>query len=140
VLADQLVRSTAGFVREIARLPGVSYSTIAWRVLAEIETNGPARVSALAQIQRVAQPSMTALVHRLQADQWIEKSADPDDGRASLVSLTRAGAEALAEYRRACAARLSPKLAALSSEDRAVLERAATLLQQLNGRGATDDS
>jgi len=131
-LAERLVRSTAAFMRMVSRLPGVAYSSIAWRVLGDLERRGATRVSDLAQQQRVAQPSMTALLHRLKAEGWIAKAADPEDGRASLVRLTPEGATALHDYRRACVERISPLLDTLPDRDRAALERAAELMVTLS--------
>ncbi len=127
-LAQSLVRSAAFFTRTVGRLPGVTYSSIAWRVLADLERKGPARVSDLAQQQNVTQPSMTALVNRLTAEGWVAKGVDPEDGRASLVELTPSGRAALGNYRRACAARVSPMLAELDQADRAALSRAVEIM------------
>jgi len=133
-IALELTRVTGRFSRIAGRVPGVGYSLIAWRVLAELEQGGSARVSELAQQQRVAQPSMTGLVQRLEGDGRVERHPDPEDGRASLVSITDEGRAALDDYRAAAAARVSPHLAALSDFDRATLARAAELMQQLSER------
>lgn len=130
--AVELVRSSARFTRTIGRVPGVVYSSVAWRVLADLELQGPTRVSELAQQQRVAQPTMTSLVHRLESESWVERQPDPSDGRAALVALTEAGAVALQGYRRAAAERIVPLLARLSESDQAILERASELMQQLS--------
>lgn len=127
-LALALVRSAAFFTRTAGRLPGVTYSSIAWRVLGDLEREGPARVSDLAQQQNVTQPSMTALVNRLTAEGWVAKSVDPEDGRASLVQVTAAGASALGDYRLACASRVSPMLAELNEADLAALTRAVEIM------------
>lgn len=130
-LALELIRSAARFTRVAGRVPGVVYSSIAWRVLADLDREGPARVSELAQQQRVAQPTMTSLVQRLENEGWVVRDADPDDGRATLVTVTAEGREALGAYRLAAAARMTPLLAELGDADRATLARAATLLQRL---------
>ena len=132
-LALELLIASARFTRTLGRIPGVQYSTVAWRVLAELERH-PARISELAQQQRVAQPTMTALVQRLESENWLHRAPDPEDGRATLVSVTPEGRAALAEYRRTAAAAVDPHLAELSDFDRATLARAAELLQQLTER------
>ena len=43
----------------------------------------------LAQCARIEQPSMAQLLARLERDGMIRRTPDPDDGRASLISLTR---------------------------------------------------
>lgn len=132
-LALDLLVASARFTRTLGRVPGVQHSTVAWRVLAEL-SGAPARVSELAVQQRVAQPTMTALVQRLEGEGWVVRAADPDDGRATLVSVTDAGRAALADYRAAAAAAVDPHLAALSDFDRATLARATELLLQLTER------
>lgn len=131
-LALGLVRSAARFTRTVGRVPGVAYSSIAWRVLSDLESGGPARVSELAQQQRVAQPSMTALVQRLEGESWVSREADPADGRATLVRLTEPGSAALGDYRRTAAASIVPLLAQLDEADRRTLARAADLMQRLS--------
>lgn len=131
--ALELLLATSRFTRTLGRVPGVHHSTVAWRVLGEVSRT-PTRVSALAQQQRVAQPTMTALVQRLEGEGWLTRGPDPEDGRATLVSVTDAGRAALAEYRATAAAAVDPHLAQLSDFDRATLLRAAELLQQLSDR------
>lgn len=101
-------------------------------MLADLEMQGPTRVSDLAQQQRVAQPTMTSLVHRLEGEAWVERQPDPSDGRATLVALTASGVVALQNYRRAAAERIVPLLAQLGAEDQAILTRAADLMQRLS--------
>ncbi|KKI20312.1 MarR family transcriptional regulator [Leucobacter sp. Ag1] len=130
-LALELTRAASRFTRLAGRVPGSTYSTVAWRVLAELELQGPARVSELAQRERIAQPSMTALVQRLESEGWVDRRPDPDDGRATRIEITAAGSAALADYRRAASERFRPLLADLTDFDRATLARASELLQQL---------
>ncbi|MEJ6488219.1 MarR family winged helix-turn-helix transcriptional regulator [Leucobacter sp. USCH14] len=134
VLGRELTRVAGRFSRIAGRVAGRGYSLIAWRVLSELEQSGPARISALANRQRVAQPSMTGLVQRLESEGWVLRTPDPADGRATLVSITPAGGQALVEYLTAAAERLRPHLDALSDFDRATLARAAELMHQLGDR------
>lgn len=131
-VALSLVRTTARFTRTVGRVPGVTYSAIAWRVLSDLTAQGPTRVSDLAKLHRVAQPTMTSLVHRLEGEAWVQRGPDPADGRATLVSITRAGEHALGNFRGAAAAKITPLLAELSARDRATLERASELMEQLS--------
>lgn len=137
-LALELTRAAGGFARTVGRVPGSRHSTIVWRVLIELEHSGPSRVSDLAHQQRVAQPTMTGLVQRLEGEGWVERGPDPHDGRATLVAVTEAGSAGLEEYRRAAADRVGPHLARLSDFDRATLARAAELMLQLH-EGIIDD-
>lgn len=127
----ELIRASSRITRVSNRLPGIEYSSIAWRVLSDLDRTGPERVSVLAEQQRVAQPSMTTLVHRLESEAWVTRTPDPADGRAALVSITDQGVQALARYRESIAALITPHLAELDSEDQAVLARAAQLMHLL---------
>jgi DNA-binding MarR family transcriptional regulator len=75
-------------------------SLTAVSTLSALERNGPQRITALADAQGVAQPSMTSLVTRLEHAGLVRRHTDPSDGRVVLVSLAGAGAEHLAARRR----------------------------------------
>lgn len=128
VLAHELVRASARLTRSASKIPGVIHSSIAWRVLADLERHGGMRVSELAETQRVAQPTMTALLMRLEGEGWLTRGPDPADGRATLATITESGVEALANYRAGAAALISPHLAELSVADRDALTRAAAIM------------
>lgn len=88
-------------------------SLTAASTLATVERTGPRRVTDLAVIEGVAQPSMTALVTTLERAGMVERQADPQDQRVVLVALTPAGADYLRSRRQAGAqtfARLIDKL------------------------------
>jgi DNA-binding MarR family transcriptional regulator len=99
--------------------------------LSALERKGAQRVSELAGVQGVAQPSMTVLVGSLEQAGLVARRPDPSDGRAVLVSLTAAGAEFLAERRRAGAERLSEIVGKLPAEDLAALAAAVPALLRL---------
>ena len=63
------------------------------------DADGPQRVTELAAAERVAQPTMTGLIGRLEADGLVRKTADPADARAVRVELTDAGRDQLAAVR-----------------------------------------
>ena len=65
--------------------------TDAW-LLGRITDTGPVRLSELADWQEVDRSTMTTQVRRLEDLGLVERDADPRDGRAVLVSATRAGA------------------------------------------------
>src|SRR3954464_13984242 len=54
-------------------------------------TEAPRRITELAELEGLAQPTMTLLVQRLEQRGWIRRERHPDDGRVVLVSLTDAG-------------------------------------------------
>ncbi|WP_345382666.1 MarR family winged helix-turn-helix transcriptional regulator [Pseudonocardia yuanmonensis] len=70
--------------------PNLSW-TDAW-LLGRITDTGPVRLSELADWQEVDRSTMTTQVRRLEILGLVDRDADPRDGRAVLVSATRAGA------------------------------------------------
>ena len=87
--------SGAGFnaLNHLARLPG---------------DKSPARLAAAFQVSKGA---MTNTLQRLEAEGYVRVAADPADGRAKLVTLTKKGLKA----RDATVARLAPEMAALAA-------------------------
>ncbi len=60
---------------------------------------GPRRITELAELEGLAQPTTTLLVKRLEDQGWVAREREPEDGRVVLVRRTNAGAEALAAVR-----------------------------------------
>src|SRR4051794_23102227 len=60
---------------------------------------GPRRITELAELERLKQPTMTTLVQRLEQDGLVSRERQADDGRVVLVNLTHAGSVALEDYR-----------------------------------------
>ena len=67
------------------------FSALAY--LARAEPAGRLRLSTLHDLMhpRYSQPGLSRLVQRMEADGLVERRADPDDGRAAVLVLTRAG-------------------------------------------------
>lgn len=99
-----------------------------WRTLALLRDHGPQRLGDLATLSRVTQPGMTRLTTQMVDAGLISRAADPTDSRASILSLTDAGAAALDEWLTLLADTLAPRFAHLDDEDRATLRRAADIL------------
>ncbi|MER6544627.1 MarR family winged helix-turn-helix transcriptional regulator [Streptomyces sp. NPDC001250] len=97
--------------------------------LSRLEQEGPIRLTALAAAEGLAQPSMTALVQRLEEQGLASRVTHPEDGRVRLVAITDAGRALLAERRRAQRARVAGLMTALSEQDvRALGEAMRTAL------------
>jgi DNA-binding MarR family transcriptional regulator len=92
-------------------------SLTAAATLTTLRRQGPARLTELAAIEGVSQPSMTALVGRLAGRGLVERSGDPSDRRVVVIGLTPAGAELLDRRRAARTARLTGSLGALRDDD-----------------------
>lgn len=93
---------------------------------------GPRRITALATVQGVTQPSMTVIVGGLERDGLVERRRDPDDGRAMLVELTDAGREFVVARRRRYAQRVGEYMAKLPAQRRAEIAAAVPALQLLD--------
>jgi DNA-binding MarR family transcriptional regulator len=65
--------------------------------------DGPRRITELAELEGLAQPTMTLLVKRLEAEGWVHRERSPGDGRVVLVRRTATGAAALDAFRAAAA-------------------------------------
>lgn len=87
-------------------------------ILGRLLTGGPQRVTALAQSEPVAQPTMSMIVKRLEQRGLVERRADPDDRRASLVAITAAGEAMLREHAEHRAQWFEARLAALGDAER----------------------
>jgi DNA-binding MarR family transcriptional regulator len=116
--------------------PNLSW-TDAW-LLGRITDTGPVRLSELADWQEVDRSTMTTQIRRLENLGLVDRAADPRDGRAVLVSATRAGA---ARHRRTkqTARSLYEKVLADWSEDdlRAAAKVARRLTETLDPPRAT---
>lgn len=99
--------------------------------LATLERHGPLTPSELAAHEKVQPPSMTRLAASLEAAGLLTRTDHPSDGRQVLLAVTAAGAALLQEDRRRREAWLAQQLRALDSDDRAVLRKAAAILDRL---------
>lgn len=99
--------------------------------LATLDRTGPRRITDLAVIQGVAQPSMTVLVTALERSRLVERRGDPADRRVALVALTTAGAELLGAQRRAGAEALIQLIDKLPADEAAALAAAIPALRHL---------
>ena len=85
----------------------------------------------LAERERVTAPSMSRTVSRLVELGLVERSADAQDGRVVVLSLTQRGGEVIAHERAQRDAWMAVRLERLSEDDRAVLRRATVLLERV---------
>ena len=89
---------------------------------------GPQRVTAVAQHQVLAQPTVTQLVARLEGRGLVARTKDPDDGRAVLVTRTELGTDHITRFRETYRGALRSHLTHCSDEDVLALARATELL------------
>ena len=136
-LGNSVLRSAARLTRWASRNASFDVPMAQARLLALVEELQPARISALAAADHSSQPTMSTQVQRLEAEGWTERVPDPDDARASLVSLTPAGSAAIHRARRARLEALSPAFEQLDDDAIARLEIAVAALDDLLARAAS---
>ena len=101
-------------------------------VLARLEREGTLSTSDLAHRERMRPQSMAETVKELEDEGLIFREPDPKDGRRMLLNLTGPGIATLKEDRARREAWLAGAIAKnLTARERAVLERAMSLLTRL---------
>jgi DNA-binding MarR family transcriptional regulator len=78
-------------LEEDAGLDSGVFSALAY--LARAEPEGRLRLGVLQELMhpRYSQPGLSRLVQRMEADGLVARRPDPDDGRATVLAMTRAG-------------------------------------------------
>ena len=99
------------------------------RAIRVLAAHGSVRSSELAGHLHIAPRSATEVVDTLEAKGLVERSPDPRDRRATLVSLTSSGTELTDEVRRARGLESERLFERLSRTDRADLARILKQLQ-----------
>jgi DNA-binding MarR family transcriptional regulator len=94
-----LLVACARFTRSASRLNRTADPSAVWRAMVTLEEAGPLRVSEFAELDHCSQPTATAMIKRLEESGWARRIADPEDGRAWLVSITDRGRDRLTELR-----------------------------------------
>ncbi len=92
-------------------------------------SDGPRRVTELADLEGLAQPTTTTLINGLERQGWVARERDLDDGRVVLVSLTADGASALERFRAEYRAVLRNRVDAMRDDE---LEALASALAPLD--------
>lgn len=123
-----IVISAHGLARIAAQDAGNDAPSAQWRTLGILERHGGMRLGALAATARTTQPGMTRLIGTLAQAGLVERTADPDDSRATLVTPTPRGLAALNAWRTELRDTLAPRFSALTDDDWTALQRAADIL------------
>jgi DNA-binding MarR family transcriptional regulator len=92
---------------------------------------GPRRITELAELEGLAQPTITLLVKRLEERRLVRRERGPDDGRVVLVSLTATGTAALEETRGEVKVALRRYVAGMSDEQLQALADSTETLGEL---------
>jgi DNA-binding MarR family transcriptional regulator len=118
------------FASAIRRTPR-EMSLTALSTLSTLDRSGPRRITDLAMIQGVTQPSMTALVSALERSEFVQRLTDPSDKRVVLVAVTSSGSRYVRARRRAGAEAVALLIDKLPAEELEALAAASTALEHL---------
>jgi DNA-binding MarR family transcriptional regulator len=132
--SDLPTRLRLGIARTARRLrqeAGGDLSATLTAALSTVATHGPLTPSELASRERVQRPTATRILARLEEPGLVMRTADPQDRRSSLMSVTPDGQALLDELRTRKDAYLARRLRTLSAQDRATLRRATEILERL---------
>jgi DNA-binding MarR family transcriptional regulator len=103
VVASELLPQAALLTRLIIRQMNGPLSRTEAGLLNTL-SGGPRRITELAELEGLAQPTTTLLAKRLEDRGWVARERQPGDGRVVLVRRTEAGATALDAFRAQAAA------------------------------------
>lgn len=117
--------------RRLRQEAGVELSPSLTAALATVGRHGPLTPSELAARERIQRPTATRVLARLEELGLIVRTPDPQDRRSSLVAATDAGSALLDELRTRKTAFLAERLERLDADERAVLDRAADILERM---------
>jgi DNA-binding MarR family transcriptional regulator len=130
-LAPRLRLAITRTARRLRQEAGSDLGPSQTAALATIERHGPLSPSEVADRERIKRPTATRIVRHLQAAGLVERVRDPEDGRASILTITSDGRSLLRRLRARKTAYLAQRLDGLDEEDRRTLERAAELLEEM---------
>ena len=94
---------------------------------------GSRRITELAELEGLAQPTITILIKQLEGKGLVRRTRQSGDGRVVLVSLTGSGNVALEDYRGRLRVVLGGYLAEIADEQVEALATATKTLAQLVG-------
>lgn len=132
-LASRLRLTATRLARQLRQEAGTGLTPSQLSALASIDRHGPLALGDLADHERVAPPSITKVVTKLEADGLVSRQADPADRRFSLVTITARGSGLLAESRQRRNAWLAGRLRQLTPDQRDRLAEALDVLEDLVG-------
>ena len=130
-LASQLRLSVFRLARKLRREGEPEITSTLLAALSTIERHGAMTAGALAAHEQIQKPTCTRVLADLQTLGFIERIADPLDGRVAWVQVTPAARKLLQRVRMRRNVYLAKRMKRLAPEDLAVLGRAAQILDGL---------
>jgi DNA-binding MarR family transcriptional regulator len=130
-VASHLRLVVARTARRLRQEAGQELSPSLTSALAAIDRHGPLTPSELAAHERVQRPTATRLLGRLAELGLVERAPDPVDRRSALISVSPAGRTLLRRLRTRKNQYLARRLATLTPDEVATLDRAAAILERM---------
>jgi DNA-binding MarR family transcriptional regulator len=129
-VSSELLPRAALLTRVLVRQLGGELSRTEVGLLKTLR-DGSRRITELAELEGLAQPTITILIKQLEEKGLVTRTRQSDDGRVVLVNVTESGEVALEEYRERARAVLGEYLAEISDEQVEALATATETLAQL---------
>jgi DNA-binding MarR family transcriptional regulator len=130
-IAARLRLSATRLARQLRQESDAGLTPSQLSALATIDRHGPLTFGTLAERERVAPPSITKVVSKLEAAGLVARRLDERDRRVAYVSCTAAGSGRLAKIRQRKNVWLSARLAKLDDDQRRRLADALDVLDAL---------
>jgi DNA-binding MarR family transcriptional regulator len=99
--------------------------------MATLRKSGPMSAGELAACERVQPPSMTKVLANLEERGLVRRDVHPADRRQAVLAITPAGEALLDSERRSRDQWLTKRLATLSADERALVQRVVPVLEKL---------
>jgi DNA-binding MarR family transcriptional regulator len=129
-VSSELLPQAALLTRLLVRQLGADLSRTELGLLRTL-SDGPRRITELAELEALAQPTMTILIKQLEQQGLVKRERRSDDGRVVLVDLTESGRVALEDYRERISAAIGAHLTEISDQQVHQLVAATETLTQL---------
>ncbi|MFZ4517430.1 MAG: MarR family winged helix-turn-helix transcriptional regulator [Microthrixaceae bacterium] len=130
-VAPRLQMVVTRLARRMRREAGSEMTPSQLSVLASIHRHGPITLGDLAGCERVAPPTITKVVGKLEEDGLVQRITDAADRRVVRVITTTAGDHLVTSNRARKVAWLDERIEALPARDRARLAGAVQVLERL---------
>jgi DNA-binding MarR family transcriptional regulator len=130
LVASTLLGRAARLTRLLMRSGAHKLSRTEVGVLATL-SEGPRRITQLAQTEALAQPTVTQLVDKLESRGLVARARSGEDARVVMVEVTPAGTEVFEEVRAEIRANMREALAGLPDDELTDLVHAAETLGRL---------
>jgi DNA-binding MarR family transcriptional regulator len=131
VIAGRLRISATRLARRLRQEAQTGLSPSQLSALTTVERHGPVTLGALAELEKVAPPSVTRVVAKLEEDGLVTRRRDNDDRRVTRVVVTGKGRNLLTASRRRKTTWLTTRLGELDADGRARLSEALDVLDEL---------